>query len=86
MRKIPTRRSGPFGSPRVSAVSAMESLVGPITDLYRKAKQFIQGRKCEVLIKALCSNLQYDSRDIGISDSRPATKINTALDIDDEQK
>jgi hypothetical protein len=43
--------SGPFGSPRVGAVSAMESLVGPITDLYRKAKQFIQGGKCEVFYK-----------------------------------
>jgi hypothetical protein len=29
----------------------MESLVGPITDLYRKAKQLIQGGKCEVFYK-----------------------------------
>jgi AsmA protein len=43
--------SGPFGSPRVSAVSAMESLVGPITDLYRKAKRILQGGKCEVFYK-----------------------------------
>jgi uncharacterized protein involved in outer membrane biogenesis len=40
--------SGPFGSPRVGAVSAVQSLVGPIFDLYRKAKRFIQGGKCEV--------------------------------------
>lgn len=43
--------SGPFGSPRIDAVSAMESLVGPITDLYRKAKQLIQGGRCEVFYK-----------------------------------
>jgi uncharacterized protein involved in outer membrane biogenesis len=40
--------SGPFGSPRVGAIRSMESLVGPIFDLYRKAKGFIQGGKCEV--------------------------------------
>jgi uncharacterized protein involved in outer membrane biogenesis len=40
--------SGAFGSPQVSAVSAMESLVGPIADLYRKAKRLIQSGKCEV--------------------------------------
>lgn len=40
--------SGPFGSPQVSAVSAMESLVGPIVDLFKKTKRFIQGGKCEV--------------------------------------
>ena len=40
--------SGPFGSPEVGAVSAVESLAGPISNLYRKAKRFIQGGKCEV--------------------------------------
>jgi uncharacterized protein involved in outer membrane biogenesis len=40
--------SGPFGSPRVSAVSSMESLAGPISTLYRQAKRLIQGGKCEV--------------------------------------
>jgi AsmA family/AsmA-like C-terminal region len=40
--------SGPFGSPRVGAVSSMESLAGPISSLYRKAKRFFQGSKCEV--------------------------------------
>jgi hypothetical protein len=40
--------SGPFGSPHVGAVSAMESLVGPIVDLFKKTKRFIQGGKCEV--------------------------------------
>ncbi|MCK7491001.1 MAG: hypothetical protein MZW92_03805 [Comamonadaceae bacterium] len=40
--------SGPFGSPRVDAVSAMESLAGPLSKLYRKAKRFIQSGKCEV--------------------------------------
>lgn len=37
--------SGPFDSPSVSKV---ESLFGPITDLFRKVKRFIQGGKCEV--------------------------------------
>ncbi len=40
--------SGSFGSPQVGAVSTLESLVGPITDLYRKTKRFVQGGKCEV--------------------------------------
>ena len=40
--------SGPFGSPRVGAVNAIESLAGPISNLYRKAKRFVQGGKCEV--------------------------------------
>ena len=40
--------SGPFGSPRAGAVSAVESLAGPFFDLYRKAKRFVQGGKCEV--------------------------------------
>lgn len=40
--------SGSFGSPHVGTVSAIESLAGPIFDLYGKAKRFIQGGKCEV--------------------------------------
>ena len=40
--------SGPFSSPEVGAVSAVESLAGPISNLYRKAKRFLQGGKCEV--------------------------------------
>ncbi len=40
--------SGPFGSPKVGAVSAVESLAGPIFNLYRKAKRFVQSGKCEV--------------------------------------
>jgi hypothetical protein len=51
-----------------------------------RQNNLFKAANARVFIKALCSNLQYDSRDIGISDSRPATKINTALDIDDEQK
>jgi uncharacterized protein involved in outer membrane biogenesis len=39
---------GPFGSPEVGAVSAVESLAGPIFNLYRKAKRFVQGGRCEV--------------------------------------
>jgi uncharacterized protein involved in outer membrane biogenesis len=40
--------SCPFGSPRIGAVSAVQSLVGPIVDLFKKAERFIQGGKCEV--------------------------------------
>lgn len=40
--------SGTFGSPQIGAVNAVESLAGPIFKLYRKAKKFVQGGKCEV--------------------------------------
>jgi AsmA protein len=40
--------SGSFSSPEVGVVSAVESLAGPIFDLYRKAKRFVQGGECEV--------------------------------------
>jgi AsmA protein len=40
--------SGPFDKPQISTVSAAESLAGPIFNLYRKAKRFFQGGKCEV--------------------------------------
>lgn len=40
--------SGSFGSPQIGTVSAIESLAGPILDLYRKAKRFAQAGKCEV--------------------------------------
>jgi AsmA protein len=40
--------SGSFGSPQIGTESAIESLAGPILDLYRKAKRFVQAGKCEV--------------------------------------
>jgi uncharacterized protein involved in outer membrane biogenesis len=40
--------SGPFDSPQVSGVSALASLGGQISNLYRKTKRFLQGGKCEV--------------------------------------
>jgi hypothetical protein len=40
--------SGPFGSPQIGAVNAVESVAGPIFNLYRKAKRVVQGGKCEV--------------------------------------
>jgi uncharacterized protein involved in outer membrane biogenesis len=41
--------SGPFGSPRIGAVvSAVQTLVGPVIDLFKKAERFIQGGKCKV--------------------------------------
>jgi len=41
--------SGSFRKPRISGVSAAESLAGPFSTLYRKTKRFIQGDKCEVI-------------------------------------
>jgi hypothetical protein len=40
--------SGSFDSPRAGTVSGVESLAGPIFDLYRKAKRYAQAGKCEV--------------------------------------
>ena len=40
--------SGPFGSPQISTVSEVESLAGPILNLFSMAKRFVQGGKCEV--------------------------------------
>jgi uncharacterized protein involved in outer membrane biogenesis len=40
--------SGSFSSPQRGTVSAIESLAGPILDLYRKAKRFVQADRCEV--------------------------------------
>jgi AsmA protein len=39
---------GSFGSPQIGAVSGVASLASPITDLYKKAKRFFQGGRCEV--------------------------------------
>ncbi|MBI5675090.1 MAG: AsmA family protein [Nitrospirae bacterium] len=39
---------GPFGSPDVGAVSAVESFAGPIFNIFRKTKRFVQGSRCEV--------------------------------------
>lgn len=39
---------GSLGHPDVGAVSAAESLAGPFVNLYRRAKKFVQGGKCEV--------------------------------------
>jgi hypothetical protein len=39
---------GSFGSPQISAVSAVQSLGSPFSNLYRKTKRFFRGGKCEV--------------------------------------
>lgn len=41
--------SGPFRKPRISALSAAESLAGPFSHLFSTVKRFVQGGKCEVL-------------------------------------
>ena len=43
--------SGPFGSPQIGTLNAVESIGGPIFNLFRKAKRFVQGGKCEVFYK-----------------------------------
>jgi uncharacterized protein involved in outer membrane biogenesis len=43
--------SGSFGSPQVGAVSAVESLAGPILNVYRQAKRFIQNGRCEIFYR-----------------------------------
>jgi uncharacterized protein involved in outer membrane biogenesis len=40
--------SGPFDSPRIGVVSAVESLAEPIFNIYREVKRFFQGDRCEV--------------------------------------
>jgi AsmA protein len=40
--------SGPFGSPRIGAVSTAQSLLAPILNLFGKAKGMASGGRCEV--------------------------------------
>jgi len=39
--------SGPFSSPRIGAVSAVQSIGGPVLNLLTKAKSLVNGGKCE---------------------------------------
>jgi AsmA protein len=39
---------GPLANPEVGAVSAVESLAGPLARLFRKVKRFVRAGKCEV--------------------------------------
>lgn len=41
--------SGPFGHPQIGTVNAVASLAGPVLDLYRKAKRFVQAGHCKVV-------------------------------------
>jgi AsmA protein len=43
--------SGPFSSPHIGNVSTFETLAGPIYNLYRKAKRFVEGDRCEVFYR-----------------------------------
>lgn len=45
--------SGPFGRPQIGAANAVESLAGPVLDLYRKAKRFVQAGHCKVFYNGL---------------------------------
>ncbi len=40
--------SGPFGGPKVGAVSTIETIAGPLLSLFGKAKSLALGGKCEV--------------------------------------
>ncbi|MBI4826128.1 MAG: AsmA family protein [Nitrospirae bacterium] len=46
--KFKQRISGPFDNPEIGAVSAVKSIAEPIFDLFRKAKSFVQGGRCDV--------------------------------------
>ncbi len=46
--KFEQRIAGSFDNPEVDTLSVVESLGGPISDLFKKAKRFIQGSGCEV--------------------------------------
>jgi AsmA protein len=48
--------TGSFGTPKVGAVSVVESFADPILHHYGKAKRFVQGGKCEVFITVPWSN------------------------------
>lgn len=39
--------SGPFGSPKIGAVSTVETIAGPLLNLFGKAKSLLLGGKCE---------------------------------------
>jgi len=41
--------NGPFRKPRISAVNMAESLAGPFSALFRKAKRIVQGGTCKVI-------------------------------------
>jgi AsmA protein len=43
--------SGPFRSPRIGAVSAVQSIGGPVLNLLTKARGLMDGGKCEVLYR-----------------------------------
>ncbi len=40
--------SGPFGGPKIGAVSTVETIAGPLLSLFGKAKSLLLGGKCEV--------------------------------------
>jgi uncharacterized protein involved in outer membrane biogenesis len=47
--KFKQKISGPLRKPRISALSVSESIAGPFSHLYGKAKRFVEGGKCEVI-------------------------------------
>lgn len=46
--KFSQQISGPFGSPRTGAVSTAQTLLGPILNLFGRAKGMVDGGRCEV--------------------------------------
>jgi len=43
--------SGPFGDPQIGAVSTIQSIAGPIINLLSKAKDLLEGGRCELFYK-----------------------------------
>ena len=46
--KLKQSITGPFGKPAIGTVSTVETLMGPIFNLYGKTKRLLQGDDCEV--------------------------------------
>ena len=49
--RLEQKISGPFRSPRIGAVSAVQSIGGPVLNLLSKARGLIDGGKCEVFYR-----------------------------------
>jgi hypothetical protein len=52
--------SGSFIHPRIGSLSVVNSLSGPIVNLFSKAKRFIQGGKCEVFYSGAVRQIKTD--------------------------
>jgi len=49
--KFSQKISGPFSDPQIGTVSTLQSIAGPLISLFNKAKDLIEGGKCDVFYK-----------------------------------